>query len=461
MGLATTTYERLPVAGQHAAVTAYGAYWWWQRFGPGYKAAVAEYEERDKFTSVGWERWQRRVLKGVLRAAGSNVPHYRDAWTAEEHQAARSGDLSGVPLLEKGPLREAPDRFLDPTRAPRRPLVFATSGSSGTPIRTYWTVEELRRSMGVREARSARWAGVSFASPRATFSGRIVEPDPNSDGPFYRFNAIERQVYLSAFHLRADSAEAYADGLRRHGVIWGTGYATSYAILSSFLVAAGIEPPNMKAVVTTSEKLTESMREEISVGLRCKVVEEYSSVENAFFASECSHGSLHVSPDVGVVEVLRADGSPTDPGEVGEVVVTGLLRTYQPLVRFRIGDLACWSDEPCACGRSMPVLLDVVGRIEDVVTGPDGRKLVRFHGIFIDLPNVFEGQVVQQTSRRFEVRVLAGPAFGEDDRRVIAERMHQRLGSGADIVVTSVDDLERTASGKVKSVIRAEEAPKP
>jgi len=68
---------------------------------------------------------------------------------------------------------------------------------------------------------------VSFDSASATFSGQVVEPDPHSKGPFYRYNAVERQIYMSAFHLRPESAHKYADAFRRHGIRWATGYTTS------------------------------------------------------------------------------------------------------------------------------------------------------------------------------------------------------------------------------------------
>ncbi len=44
----------------------------------------------------------------------------------------------------------------------------------------------------------------------------------------------------------------------------------------------------------------------------------------------------------------------------------------------------------------MPVLREVIGRLEDCVYGLDGRRLVRFHGIFVDQPHVREGQIVQE-----------------------------------------------------------------
>jgi phenylacetate-CoA ligase len=456
MGRLDRLYADLPVPAQHAAVTAFGARWYWLRFGPGYRSMVRGYADRERFHEGQWREWQARALRTLLSAAAERVPHYRDTWDADARAGARRGELSAVPLLTKEPLRAEPERFVDPGRGPAppaRPLVFPTSGSSGTPVRTIWTAAELRASMAVREVRSARWAGVSFRDPRATFSGRIVVPDPDSDGPFHRWNAIERQAYFSTFHLRAGNARAYAAAFERHGLVWGTGYAQSFARLGRYLLDEGGPRPELRSVVATSEKLSDADRHTIEEAFSCVVREEYSSIENAVLATECEHGSLHVSPDVGIVEILRPDGSPAGPGEVGEVVATGFLRRLQPLVRYRIGDLAAWSDEPCRCGRALPVLAEIVGRVEDVLIGPDGRRVTRFHGVFYEIPGLIEAQVVQRSTRRFTVRVVVTDRFDEAGAAVIIGRMVDRLGSAAEVDVTPVESIPRTAAGKFRAVV--------
>jgi phenylacetate-CoA ligase len=364
-----------------------------------------------------------------------------------------AGRLEDLPLLEKDPLRIDPKQFLDSTRRPLFKLTFLTSGSSGTPLKTYWTLGEVRDSIALREARSLKWAGVSFRLPRATFSGRLVEPSPDSAGPFYRYNAVERQVYLSAFHLSHDTAPRYAKALRTHGVRWLTGYAVSFYLLGQFILEQGLPVPPLDAIVTTSEKLTAEMRGVIERAYRCRVYEEYSTVENAVFASECESGRLHVSHDAGIVEILRVDGTACGPGEVGEVVATCLMRTYQPLIRFRLGDLAAWDDSPCPCGRAMPVIREVVGRVEDVVVGPDGRQMVRFHGVFVDLPHIREGQIVQEALDQIVVNIVPAGQFGPGDERVLVERVRQRLGSQVTVTVQLVDSIPRTRAGKFQPVV--------
>ncbi len=446
-------YERLPVWAQHSAVSLYGLYWRRLRFGTGYQQALDGFLQRERLTQTEWQQWQSAALKELLLAALQHVPYYGRAWNESEKSAATAGQLTDLPLLEKEAVRADAYAFLRDDCARRNLQVFYTSGSSGTPIASLWTVNELRASMAVREARSARWAGVSFQHPRATFSGRMVEPDPASKGPFYRFNLAERQAYLSPFHLRPDTARQYVAALRKHKIEWLTGYAVSYYLLAKFILDEQIEVPPLKAVITTSEKVTAEMRTVMERAYGCKVYEEYSAVENVLFASECSRGRLHVSPEVGVIEILRSDGSPCAPGEIGEVVATGLLRRSQPLIRYRLGDLAAWDDAPCPCGVALPVIKEIVGRIEDVISGPDGRQLVRFHGIFVNQPHVREGQVIQEALDRIRVKVVPVNGFGTADQQEIVQRIQQRLGAQVHVIVEPVETIPRTASGKFKAVI--------
>jgi phenylacetate-CoA ligase len=331
-------------------------------------------------------------------------------------------------------------------------LVFTTSGTTGSPVTTLWTNDELRSSVALREARSLRWAGCSLNQPRATFSGRIVEPDARSNGPFYRYNVVERQVYFSVFHLSARTAPAYVRALARHRSEWLNGFAVTLWLLARFIVELGLEVPPLRAVVTTSEKVTPAMRETMRRAYRCPVFEEYSSVENTLFASECEAGSLHVSPDSGIVEILRPDGTPCPIGEPGEVVATGLLRDAHPLIRYRQGDMAAWRGGVCSCGRALPMLEGVYGRTEDLLISPSGRVMLRFDRVF-DLPAVREGQVVQETLARIRVNVVPAPGFSGEDRREIVRRVQQRMGNEVEVAVELVDGIARTKAGKFPAVV--------
>ena len=453
MKLGEAVYRRAPVGMQNAMVSAFGAYWHWVRFGPGFQQAVKGFRHRESLTAEGWQRWTRARLGELLAVAAEEVPYYTQEWDKGTKAAARAGRLQELPLLGKEPLRQNPRAFLRRGHVPLKTLVHHTSGSTGTPIAVSWKIREYRSALALREARSAGWAGVSFRMPRATFSGRLVEPDPESRGPYHRFNAVERQVYFSAFHLRPDTAESYVRALWKDRAEWLTGYAVSWYLLAALIIEQGLKTPPLRAVITTSEKVTPAMRQVMQTAYGCQVFEEYSTVENVLFACECEQGRLHVSPDAGIVEILRDDGSPCDPGEQGEVVATCLLRTYQPFIRYRLGDIAAWDPDPCPCGRSMPVLKEVAGRLEDVVYGPDGRQMVRFHGLYLGLPGVRCGQVIQETVSRIRVKVEASAEYSDLIGDEIARRVRERLGPGVTVTVEPVECIPRGPGGKFRAVV--------
>jgi phenylacetate-CoA ligase len=333
-------------------------------------------------------------------------------------------------------------------------LSYSSSGSTGTPIRAICTKGGQQRFAAAREARSYRWAGTSILRPRAMLGGQPVVPEGHARPPYYRYNFAERQVYFSAYHISPETVADYVRGFNRYEPESITGYAFSQFLVARMMLEHGLRFTfGPKAAITSSEKLTPRMREVMRTAWGCAVFEEYGSVENCGLATECEAGGLHVSPDFGIVELLDADGHPVAPGVEGRVVCTGLLNDAQFLVRYDIGDTAIWSERPCQCGRDhLPVLQSITGRLEDVVVGPDGRELVRFHGIFIDLPYVLEGQVVQRAVDDFLVRLIAEDGFGAEQERMIRGRFEQRLGT-VKVAVERVSELERSPRGKLRAVI--------
>lgn len=252
--------------------------------GASFPGLKEELRNREIFRSEQWQGFQQGKLIELLKVCVEEVPFYKENWTEAQKQSALAGDLAGLPVLEKSALRGSEPAFCRRGQNGFFKQTFHTSGTTGTPISTTFTLSELRESLAVREVRSANWAGVSFSQPRATFSGRIVEPDPEETERVYRYNAAEKQVYFSAFHLKPTTARSYVEALFRHKVEWMTGYAVSFFLLARYILEQQLAVPKLRAVITTSEKLTEQMRFVMEKAYGCKVYEEYSTVESALFA---------------------------------------------------------------------------------------------------------------------------------------------------------------------------------
>lgn len=455
--LAEQIYKRSPVPVQHALVSLYGWYWHRLRFGGQFEAEYRGFKDRERFSREDWTAYVEQKLRDLLTTAFTRVPHYRTAWkglvTAAQLQRFTVADMSSLPPLEKSTARDDPHSLLIDGKPLKEHRVFHTSGSTGTPVATYWLPDEIQRSMALREARSCAFANVSYRMPRATFSGRMVEPNAEGKGPYHRYNWYERQVYYSAFHLRPDTVQMYLDAIRRHRIIWMRGYSNSIFQLAEMALERGLDIPSLRSVITTSEKVTPSMRRTIERAFATEVFEEYGAVEDVFFACEDEQHRKIVSPDAGLLEIVDDEGRACDPCIEGEVLATGFMRPSQPFIRYRIGDVASFDEGRGDVTRHMPVLRDVLGREEDTVYGPDGRRMVRFHGIFVDQSNIREGQITQKGLDHVHIRIVPKSEFGELDVRDLVARMQQRLTTRMQVTVECVSAIARTKSGKLKAVV--------
>lgn len=455
--LTDLVYKYSPVWFQNVGISMFGLMWQRRRFGGVFKAAYTQFKEREQFNSEQWRTYQEGQLQRLLAHAVESVPHYRAIWQNSAlfpkniHEFTLE-DLNLFPLLEKDDIRSKPESFLSENVRNQRLHTYLTSGTTGTPLAIKFSTEMHQTIAAAYERRCRNWAGVNLNMSRAMIGGRLVVPKGNANPPFWRYNVIEKQLYFSAFHISPQNTPLYVDALNHHKPDYLVGYASSYFFLARFILEQKLTVHQPKAVLTSSEKLTNEMCSIIKRAFNCDVFDGYSGVEACCLASECEYHRLHVSPDVGVIELLNEHGAPVLPGQPGEIVATGLLNYAQPLIRYRTGDMAIISDESCPCGRAMPVMHELVGRLEDTVIGSDGRETVRFHGIFVGLHHIHEGQIIQETLTRFLLRLVVTPLFNDQDRETIKNRFEERLGP-IELQFEIVDKIERTERGKFRAVI--------
>jgi len=128
----------------------------------------------------------------------------------------------------------------------------------------------------------------------------------------------------------------------------------------------------LRTGVFGAEPWTEGLREAIEGALGVTAVDIYglSEVMGPGVSAECVEGrdGAHVNEDHFLVEVVDPEtGQPLPDGAVGELVFTTLTKEALPLLRYRTGDLASLTREPCACGRTFARMSRVLGRTDDML----------------------------------------------------------------------------------------------
>jgi phenylacetate-CoA ligase len=453
-------YRHAPVWVQNIGLSLYGLSYRHERFGGVFDSAVEGFRARDHWSTARMQEFVQQKLRSVLLHAFREVPYYSQRWSSagldsKDLKRLTVSELSKLPVTPKRDLVGNADSFVARDIASQKKLHrYHSSGSTGTPITCVLSSEDHQRFFAAREVRSFGWAGTSVRSPRAMIGGRLVVPSADSEPPYYRYNWSEQQVYFSAFHISPNRIRDYLEGFHRYRPFVLTGYAHSYYTLAQMMLNQGLRLDYVPAaLVLSSEKLTENMKSVIQKAFRARPYEEYGAVEQCVLATECEFGNLHINSDFGIVEVVDENYKPVPAGVPGRLVCTALLSETQPLIRYDIGDIGMLSAVGCACGRDhLPVLQEISGRVEDVIIGCDGRQAVRFHGLFIDLPHVLEGQVIQESLDFVRVRVETRPGFNNQEENLIRQRLEERIGK-IRVVVETVDRIERTERGKFRAVV--------
>lgn len=176
-------------------------------------------------------------------------------------------------------------------------------------------------------------------------------------------------------------------------------------------------------------------------------------------AMECRAGRLHVVPAAGIWEILREDGSTCRPGEVGEIVSTGLLNDVMPLIRYRLGDYAAWAEEQsCSCDNPHPIITRLEGRVDDYLVAADGRRFGRLSTAMKQSPTIHSAQLAQD--RPGHAYLLVRPGSGYDRRDAVAVRADVlgRIGR-FDLEIVELAEIPKTPQGKFRLVVRLDERP--
>ena len=453
-GVSERVYFRSPVWIQQIAVSVYGWWWYHRRMSDHFYWLFAEYQSREYWTSEQFRADQEKRLMQLLQTANCS-PYYqsifKDVIVDWQHPAFEI--LASLPLLSKETLRTRARDLLTQKHLPKGTTIFKSSGTTGTPTEIYYTPEFHALELAIPAARNLAWAGVSYHSRRVMLGVRKVCHFNQANPPFWRFSLAEDMAYASVYHLSPKNIPVYLAFLRNYRPAMIMGYPSALYALAQYALEHNDKPAPARAIFTTSETVSELARQTIEAAWQCKIYDRYGAVEGCMFASQCEHGRYHVSPEVGIIEIINAQGQPCLPGEMGEVVCTGLNNFLQPLIRYRTGDVARWAKEQiCPCGRQMPILEAIDGRVEDICITSDGRQMLRFDTVFKGVDSIREAQVIQEHLDLFTIRVVPADTFGEHDINKLKENMRLHAGETR-VDVQCVEQIERTSAGKFRAVI--------
>lgn len=398
---------------------------------------------------------QLRQLEALLRHAHETVPYYRERWRGryDPRRPLSPNAFSDLPVLTRSELQASFDALKSDRTPPDHARVAEsrTSGSTGTPVRVLKTglVQLLWQAIVLREH---HWFQRDLGGKLAAIRQGVADGVADGWGP--ATDGVYRTGRSTTLSIRTDVATQLR-WLQTQQPDYLLTYPSNVAELAKTSMARRTPIPRLREVRTFGEILTPEVRELCRKAWNAPVTDAYSSDEAGYLALQCPEsGQYHVMSESALVEIIDENGVPCGPGEVGRVVVTPLHNFAMPLVRYELADYA-EVGKACPCGRGLPVLERIVGRVRNMLVAADGRRYWPTFGSagLAGLAPVLQQQLVQISLEAIEVRLVTARPLTPAEEGRLRGHILSKLPAPFEIRFSYHDNLPRGSGGKFEDFV--------
>lgn len=410
---------------------------------------------------------QSERLKHLIQHITEKVPFYATLFKEKKIDVGKFSsvdDLKYLPFTTKSVIRDHYPFSLFAVPLSDVNELHASSGTTGKLTVVGYTKNDIKV-----------WAE---AMARALLCAGVKEGDIIHNAYGYGLFTGGLGIHYGALELGVPVIPASAGGTKRQLMLIQDFKSTVLACTPSYSLSMaeeareiGVDPSktNIRLGVFGAEPWTAKMREQIERewGILALDIYGLSEVIGPGVAMECAgKNGLHIWADHFLPEVVDPKtGEVLEEGQEGELVITTLTKEALPLIRYRTGDLVSLTSDICSfCGRTMPRISKITGRIDDML-------IIRGVNIFpsqiesalMSIPEVAPHyQIILTKERhldRMEILVeVVEEVFSDEvkkleelERKVISE-IESTLGISVKIRFVEPKSIERSM-GKAKRVI--------
>lgn len=429
--------------------------WAWKDGSQHYRY-LNEFEQTQYWKPEELEKLQWKLLKRMISYAYQKSPFYKqrfDRLGIKSEEIRSVQDYLQIPFLTKQDIQDNLKELLVQDYRGYKMLRNTTGGSTGSPLVFYQDQERLDSRLA-STLRHNRWAGWEVGDKAGILWG--ARQDFTSFGGLkarLRNLLLDRQLVLDTSSVSDSSLAEFSKKLIKFKPQVILAYANSMYLFAQFVQANQIKGIRTKSIVTSAEVLHPQERELIESTFGCPVFDRYGCRETSVIASECErHTGLHINAETLYVEIIK-NGKPAQPGQSGEVVITDLLNLAMPFLRYKIEDSAFWAEGICPCGRGLPRLGKVEGRVTDFILTPEG-KLVSGTSLTIhlitDIPGLKQVQIIQDQNDHLLFKLVKDGEFSPESEQKLNLRIDQMLGTRFKRDFQFVSQIPREPSGKYR-----------
>jgi phenylacetate-CoA ligase len=415
----------------------------------------SQWWDQSKLKEYQWKR-----LKTMLIFAFEKSPYYREKFIEfgiHPDNIKDFSDFTKIPLLNKRDILNGLNSFVSNGYTSKDLIRDMTSGSTGMNMTFYVD----RNSYDYRKAanlRSMGWYNSADGDRRITIWGSPIGASKKERIVMALRDFLLRDYFISSYGMNDKTMLEIVDKIKRLRPKVIVGYVSALKILAEFIEKNSIPDIQVNVIIPAAETLFEYQRELFERVFHGEVYNRYGSHEFHGIAHECNfHNGMHINAENFYLEVLK-DGRPAPPGQIGEIVITNLESFGMPFIRYHIEDLGALRQELCRCGRGLPLLDCVEGRVYDVIRCPNGSVQTGtfFCKLTRSVPGIREFQVIQESFNKIRFKLVTDEYFQRASTSSLVETIKQYCGETMEIDFDLVEAIEPLKSGKRRYIVSSQ-----
>jgi phenylacetate-CoA ligase len=399
------------------------------------------------------ENFQNKRVKMLMEHSYKNVPYYTNLLNSLNLKPAdfqKVEDLKKLPILTKEGIRtNFPDLISDKSREKGTFMRASSSGSTGEPLQYFLSKDAYSFNIAAG-LRAWSWMGYKLGdkyikisqNQRSSKEKKLQDKLMNNEYLFLK--DIDDESLKEAIQIIANNnpkiIRCYPDPLE---------------FLAEIILENNVKM-NLKAIATTGNVLHKSAREKIEKAFSAKIYDGYSCEGSAPFFQCENHEFYHAAVEYAFSEFV--DVVETESGVFqGRHIVTNLWNFTTPFIRYDSQDILEWEEKDCSCGRKLLNVRRIIGRDNDVLITPKGKRLIVhiFTIYFSKVEEVKQFQIVQNSENSIVINLIVKDSFNDETKANILNYWSEIIDDEAvkiDIVLK--DEIKASASGKRRFIIK-------
>ncbi len=421
----------------------------------------------ERLSAEELEEIQERRLRALVNTVYEYSPFYRRRFKeAGVHPSdiRTLDDLSKLPFTKKQDLRDTYPFGMFTVPLSQVVRFHASSGTTGKPTVVGYTAGDIRNWVESL-CRALVSCGVSsedimqIAYGYGLFTGGLG------------FHYAAERLGATVLPISAGNTARQVELMKDLGTTVIACTPSYMLYLSEYAAEMGVDianDTNLRAGIFGAEPWSEETRRRIEskTGITAYDVYGTSELSGPLFTECIERQGIHVWADMFLIEIIDPEtGEQVGDGEKGELVVTTLTKEALPLIRWRTGDITYTETDKCACGRTHPRIMRILGRADDmlIVRGVNVFPSQIEH-VLMQIPEVGEHYMIILDRRddgldEMTIQVELSDRVAVDTtsdilrlEKKIADRLKSVLNVWAKVEVVNPGTLQRF-EGKAKRVI--------